>query len=150
MTVLIVSIVVVFIGLWYSGLYYNCSYFKRARAIKFVELKELLNERCELMTVWADGVGRTDIKELCDKALAESNIDVRVAIENQLTKAFIELQCDCSVVINQDLCMVQAKLKDRVKSFNESTDIYNRVVANFLIRVTARIAELSPVEKLHF
>ena len=107
MTVLIVSIVVVFIGLWYSGLYYNCSYFKRARAIKFVELKELLNERCELMTVWADGVGRTDIKELCDKALAESNIDVRVAIENQLTKAFIELQCDCSVVINQDLCMVR-------------------------------------------
>ena len=150
MTVLIVAIVIVVVGLWYSGLYYNCSYFKKARAIKFVELKELLNRRCELMILLADGVDRTDIKELCDKALAESNIESRVTIENQLTKAFVELQSLEGVVIEDELSLVEAQLKDRVKSFNEFTDIYNRVVANILIRVTARIAELSPAEKLHF
>lgn len=150
MAILIITLIIVFIGLWYSGLYYNCSYFKKARAIEFVKLKELLNERCELMTVLADGIGRTDVKELCEKALAESNIESRVAIENLLTKAFVELQSQEGIVVEEALSLVEAQLKDMVKSYNECTDTYNRVVANFLIRVTARIAELSPAEKLQF
>ncbi|MBE6334829.1 MAG: hypothetical protein E7071_08445 [Bacteroidales bacterium] len=149
MTVLIISIAVVFIGLWYSGLYYNCSYFKKERIKMFIQLKELLNRRCELLSILADGVERSDIKELCDSALSEADIDKRVQIENEISKVIKEFNSDNNIVMDETLCRVEGELKDVAKEFNLATENYNKSVSRGMIRVTAKIAELLPGETLY-
>lgn len=149
MTILIIAIVLVLVGLWYSGLYYNCSYFKSERLRGFVQLKELLNRRCELLSILADRVERIDVKELCDSALSESNVDKRVQIENEISKVIKEFDSDINIVMDEALCRVEGELKDGAKEFNLATENYNKSVSRGMIRVTAKIAELLPGETLY-
>ncbi len=149
MTILIVAIVLVLLGLWYSGLYYNCSYFKTERLKEFVLLKELLNRRCELLSILAERVESADVKGLCDCALSESDMDKRVQIENEISKVIKQFDNDLNIVMDEVLCRVEAELRDGVKQFNFATENYNKAVSRGLIRITAKIAELLPGEILY-
>lgn len=144
MEILIVALGLVLISLWYAGLYYNCSYFKKEREKKFVILKELLNRRCELMASLAESCHNEELAKLCDEALSESDIENRIQLESKISKAFIEFDNDNSVVMGEALYRVQDSLIEPVKEFNVATDIYNKSVSNFLIRLTAKVANLLP------
>ena len=144
MAILIITLIIVFIGLWYSGLYYNCSYFKKEREKKFIALKELLNKRCELLASVAESSCKEELAKLCEEALSESDIDKRIELEYQITKAFIELDGDNTIVMGEALYRAQDSLVEPVKEFNVATEIYNKAVSNFMIKHTAKIAELLP------
>ena len=115
----------------------------------FIQLKELLNRRCELLSILADRVERSDIKELCDRALSEADIDKRVQIENEISKVIKEFNSDNNIVMDETLCRVEGELKDSAKEFNLATENYNKSVSRGMIRVTAKIAELLPGETLY-
>lgn len=149
MTILIIAIVLVLLGLWYSGLYYNCGYFKSERLKMFVQLKELLNRRCDLMTDLGQSVKRPDLVELCEKALAEADIDKRIEIECEISAIFKEFDYDNNIVVSEALYSVEDKLRVGANSFNDATDRYNVAVSNGLIKMTARIADLAPAPSLY-
>lgn len=149
MTILIVAIVLVLLGLWYSGVYYNCSYFKNERLKSFIIMKELLNRRCELLSSLAVSIRRSDLGDLCEMALAESNIEKRVDLESEISAIFKELDYDNNIVMSEAIYNVEGQLKNSAESFNIATDNYNIAVSNFLIKMTAKVADMNPGQNIY-